>query len=90
VVVQTIVFRGLLGWAFGPRNFMKNGVPTLSAKSGIVLLSVIFFARRGESWGRFLTWMRRDSVPTSCQADGGLTVPHILYSWKEEDPNALY
>jgi hypothetical protein len=23
-VGQTIVFRGLLGWAFGPRNFMKN------------------------------------------------------------------
>ena len=21
---QTIVFCGLLGWAFGPRNFMKN------------------------------------------------------------------
>jgi len=24
-VGQTIAFRGLLGWAFGPRNFMKNG-----------------------------------------------------------------
>ena len=36
MVVQTIVFRGLLGWAFGPRNFMKNGVPTLSGRSGIV------------------------------------------------------
>ncbi|HXB66600.1 MAG TPA: hypothetical protein VNY05_00030, partial [Candidatus Acidoferrales bacterium] len=23
-VGQTIVFRGLLGWAFRPRNFMKN------------------------------------------------------------------
>jgi hypothetical protein len=23
-VGQTIVFRGLLGWACGPRNFMKN------------------------------------------------------------------
>jgi hypothetical protein len=23
-VGQTIGFRGLLGWAFGPRNFMKN------------------------------------------------------------------
>ena len=30
-VVQTIGFRGLLGWAFGPRDFMKNGGAGASA-----------------------------------------------------------
>jgi hypothetical protein len=36
-VGQTIVFRGLLGWAFGPRNFMKisnaAGEPTQVAQA---------------------------------------------------------
>ena len=36
LVGRTIGLCRLLGWAFGPRNFMKNGVPTLSGRSGIV------------------------------------------------------
>jgi hypothetical protein len=48
-VGQTIVFRGLLGWAFGPRNFMKNsgkprGFPDV--RSGFSTLSCPLDTRR--------------------------------------------
>jgi hypothetical protein len=35
-VGQTIVFRGLLGWAFGPRNFMKNSIGSVPGFVGLV------------------------------------------------------
>ena len=42
---QTIAFRGLLGWAFGPRNFMKNcpsGDGALRGLTGLPWISGAF------------------------------------------------
>src|SRR5450759_4035479 len=66
-VGQTIAFRGLLGWAFRPRNFMKNPVGSGDfLMCGVVLRPCHAWLNRG--------WLtddtRRSSVP-----------PHVL--WKD-------
>jgi hypothetical protein len=50
-VGQTIVFRGLLGWAAGPRKFMKNCRPRWDRRSFFVV------CRRRSEWraGAFST-----------------------------------